>query len=477
MQAAANNILVRFILPAGSILALSILLSTGLIQVPQHYLLAGVALAVIFIVSFISPEAGLYILIISMLLSPEIIVGEVASAGPLKRGVTLRLDDFLLVVIGISWFARAALRKDIGLFRETPLNKAILWYILAVIISTIWGTVNGLVRPLAGFLYALKLIEYFVVFFVTVNIVQDRSQVRRLLIVLLAVCLVVSFYGIAQIPLGDRVTTPFEGRNPEPNTFGGYILFMLSLIIGIALAHDRPKVRWAMVPFLIIAVPLLFSFSRSSMVGLAGMYLAFLVFSPRRGIVILALILLVLTGPVIIPDKVVERVTYTWDQPQAPELRHPLQVEVFGVWVDTSTSARIISYRRVSEDWLDHPLLGHGVTGYPFVDAQYMRVLAEMGLVGLLAFLWLLISIFRVSYRTYRQARTPLFRALGLGLTAGVCALAVHSLGTNTFFIVRIMEPFWLTVGIVVRLLQIEAEEERAKLSEAALAPAPSSVL
>ena len=114
----------------------------------------------------------------------------------------------------------------------------------------------------------------------------------------------------------------------------------------------------------------------------------------------------------------------------------------------------------VSRDWIKHPFLGHGITGYAFMDAQFALVLAETGLVGLGIFLWLLVSIFRVGYRTLREARTPLFRALGLGLAVGVIALATHSIGTNSFIIVRIMEPFWLLTGIVVRSLEVEAEEE-----------------
>ena len=459
MQTGANTIFSRFILPAGSILILSILLSTGLLRVPQSYLLAGVALGVIFIICFLSPEAGLYILIVSMLLSPEIIFGHVAAEGPLQRGVTLRLDDFLLVVIGLSWFARTAVQRELIILRKTPLNKPIVCFILAMVVSTTWGYINGLVTAKAGFFYTLKLIEYFVVYFMTVNILRDRHQVKKLVITLIVVCILVSLYGIVQIPMGRRVTAPFEGAVGEPNTFGGYIVFMLSMILGIALAHDKPRVRAAMVPLLLVAVPLLFSLSRSSFVALMGMYLALLVFSPRRGIVILALIFLVVSSPVLLPQKVKDRITYTWKQPYK---RHPLQVKVFGIWLDTSTSARITSYRRLSKDWIDHPILGHGVTGYRFMDAQFPRVLAEMGLAGLIIFLWLLWSIFMVGYRTFRGAQTTLFRGLGFGLMVGLCAMAVHALGTNTFFIVRIMEPFWLTTGIVARLLQIEAEEGSA---------------
>jgi len=70
----------------------------------------GLIALIIFAVAFIKIEWGLYILIFSMLLSPEIMVSETGSAA-LGRGVTLRLEDFLLVVIGFSWFAKNAVYK------------------------------------------------------------------------------------------------------------------------------------------------------------------------------------------------------------------------------------------------------------------------------------------------------------------------------------------------------------------------------
>ena len=332
-------------------------------------------------------------------------------------------------------------------------------YCLIIIISTIWGFITGRVQGKSGFFFTLKLIEYFLIYFMTVNIVKDRDHVRKLITALIVTCVLVSLNGIAQIPAGGRVTAPFEGVHAEPNTFGGYLVFMISLILGIAFTHDRPSVRRGLFALSFITVPLLFSLSRSSMIALAGMYLVLLALSPRRIILIIGMIILVVGAPAIIPKKVKERVTYTWDQPY---LRHELQVEVFGILLDTSTSQRVTAIMRAGKDWLKHPIFGYGVTGYRFLDAQLPRVMVETGLVGLGVFLWLLTTVFRVGYRAFREAKTPLFQGLGLGLAVGVFTLAVHGLGTNTFIIVRIMEPFWLTTGIVARLLEIEAEEEQA---------------
>ena len=51
-----------------------------------------------------STDAALYLLIFSMLLSPEFVAGA-TSVSSLGRGITLRIDDFLLLIIGFGWLA------------------------------------------------------------------------------------------------------------------------------------------------------------------------------------------------------------------------------------------------------------------------------------------------------------------------------------------------------------------------------------
>ena len=55
-----------------------------------------IIMLLVFVCTFVWPEAGLYVVIFSMLLSPEIIAGDIAGKATLGRGLTLRLEDFLL---------------------------------------------------------------------------------------------------------------------------------------------------------------------------------------------------------------------------------------------------------------------------------------------------------------------------------------------------------------------------------------------
>ena len=80
------------------VMVLCILVGKGIAMTNPTVALGVAAVVVMFLVSFLSTEVALYILIFSMLLGPEIILGNLGGGSHLSRGVTLRLDDFLLVI-------------------------------------------------------------------------------------------------------------------------------------------------------------------------------------------------------------------------------------------------------------------------------------------------------------------------------------------------------------------------------------------
>jgi O-antigen ligase len=92
------------------------------------------------------------------------------------------------------------------------------------------------------------------------------------------------------------------------------------------------------------------------------------------------------------------------------------------------------------------------------MDAQYPRILVETGVVGMLAFAWLIYALFRVVLSAWREQQDDLLRGLSVGLIAGLVGLLVHAVGANTFIIVRIMEPFWFTTGLVISLAALKDE-------------------
>ena len=63
-----------------------------------------------------------------------------------------------------------------------------------------------------------------------------------------------------------------------------------------------------------------------------------------------------------------------------------------------------------------------------------------------------------MGLRTWRNQQSDLLRGLSVGFIAGLVGLLIHAFGANTFIIVRIMEPFWFLVGIVVALASMDEE-------------------
>jgi len=173
--------------------------------------------------------------------------------------------------------------------------------------------------------------------------------------------------------------------------------------------------------------------------------------SEKRVIVLSLMAIMLALSPLYLPASIKDRILYTFSQPE-----HREQIEIGGVRLDTSTSARLTSWKEALRDWTQHPFWGYGVTGYSFIDAQFPRVLVETGILGLAAFIYLLVSVFKLAYSNLKLLKMPEHKGLVLGFLVGYSGLLIHAIGANTFIIVRIMEPFWLLAGIVTILPNLE---------------------
>ncbi len=446
----------------GNLVAIGVLavaafaLSQGLTRASFTYTVGVLAAFTLFGLVFLRNDWGIYVVTFSMLLSPEF----AASGGGLSEGrsIVVRSEDFVLIVIGFAWLAKTAVNKELGLVGKTPLNRPILAYVLANVLATLLGYLSGTVGGSAGFFYVLKYVEYFVVYYMVVNNVQDRAHARRLVIAAFLTAAVVSVVGIAQIPSGERVSAPFEGEIGEPNTFGGYLLLLMAIAGGIALETHRLRLRVICLALVaLMGLPFTFTLSRASYVGLPPVLLVLAWFSRQRRFMIGLVLLLAFCSPILLftlPTSVTKRVLYTFE----PE-KGQATVRIGRVGLDPSTSARLISFRSAIEGWMRRPVFGFGVTGFGFMDAQYARVLVETGAIGFAAFAWLVWTVLRSSAAAFRSLREPEDRGVALGFMAGTIGLLAHAIGSNTFIIVRIMEPFWFFAGIVLMLPPLERAE------------------
>jgi O-antigen ligase len=230
----------------------------------------------------------------------------------------------------------------------------------------------------------------------------------------------------------------------EPNTLGGYLVLMTAITMGLYFTSisGRGQIFCGLLAFLFV-IPLFYTQSRSSYAATLPVIMVFVWLSEKRHWVIIGVLLLGISLPFIAPKAAKDRIIYTFTQ---GEDRQDV-VEIRGERLDTSTSARLRNWKEASSDWIKHPILGFGMTGYGLVDTQYIRVMTETGFIGLLTFFLLMYTLFRQTYVIFKEATKPFYRGLSMGFLAGFVGMLFHSIGANTFIIVRIMEPFLISNG------------------------------
>ncbi len=441
-----------------ALLLMAIVLVSHFVVQASFTIAVGLSLAVVvFIISFFNIKFALYILIFSMLLSPEIGMRDTGGGG-----ATIRVDDFLILIISIAWLVKMAVVKEFGVFVRTKLTLPIFLYFTACIVSTAIGIVAGRVAASTGILFVVKYFEYFLIYFIVTNHLRGRKEAEIFLVMFLITCTLVCFFSLSQVPADGRVTAPFEGASGEPNTLGGYIVLIFSVMMGIFLTAPFSRTMRIVYGsiFVLMVMVLLATQSRGSWMAFATMYMGFIVFHERKLVLGLVLLGSLLFGPIVLPNSVKDRFRYTFKKESGWASRY--QERVVGVTLDTSASARIRDWKDAWREFKSKPVFGYGITGWKFIDSQYIRTLVETGIVGLGAFIFLIGTLLRQTYNRLKSARDELFRGVYLGFLVGTIALLIHGLSANSFIILRIMEPFWFLAGIVMistKFLEEETEE------------------
>ena len=425
------------------------LVSYGGYGASEHQLLALLMIVglVASLATLVQTNFGLAILIFSMLLSPELEIFKVPA-----KSVVIRVDDFLIGAVFLTWLAKMAIFKEVALFQRTPLNRPIITYLLVCLFSTLLGFMTGSVKSASSFFFILKYVEYFLIFFMFVNNLRDRRQVDHFMTCFLATALQVCLLSLSQYGKTERLGSPFEGKNPEPASLGGYLLIMIAFMLGLFSYPEWPRHRVIILPLLgLFGTVLLLSISRGAFIAFGPLYLTAILFSRRRGYLTFLLVLAVTIGVTLVPANVVKFTREAFVGKSYEIGGHEFEIGASGV-------ERFENWKYVLELWKRQPFVGRGVTGVGIVDNQFIRVLGETGIVGILAFVWLLLTIFRVGFTALKNPGN-FSKALGLALICATVGLLGQGLTANSFIIVRIMEPFWFLAAVTVGVSALETPE------------------
>lgn len=360
---------------------------------------------------------------------------------------------------------------------KNPIIHAVLFYLLIVIITAITSS-----HPLVSFKFLLARLWFIIpiLIFGTHFFQKEKNRMQFLWLFVIATCIAIvyslahhSLYGFGEKE-GHWVMWPLF---KDHTIYGAIVALVLPLVIAIYFAEKHSPLTQAILLVLIaiVLVGLYYSYTRAAWLSIICASMVCLVvyyrinFKILAGIGIIALILGI----------------YKWDQIQMELGRNKYEhtTESFderlqsatNVTTDASNLERINRWSCAIAMFEQRPIFGYGPGTYAFeyapfqepenltiistnfgdmgnAHSEYLGALAEMGVMGMVSFIGIVVAIFFSMITLYNKL--PLSetknRVLVMGMIAATTTYFVHAFLNNFLDTDKAAIPIWAMCAMVI---------------------------
>ncbi|MCK4309640.1 MAG: tetratricopeptide repeat protein [Candidatus Atribacteria bacterium] len=409
----------------------------------------------------------------------------------------------ILVIIGLMfWFLKMTAQEEFKIIR-IPLNLPVLAFMAICALSLFWSN-----SPMVSLLELPLFLAGPILYFIVANNIRDEHQINRLLTVLLIISSLLGIYGIFQYQgidfafwKGNVARSQVFGLFGNVNYFAEYLIVPLPLAISLFLAtRNRAQKILLLVGILAMGGSLILTFTRGSYlaIGISSLFMFFLYLASRgknlikehKKIFIFVLVVaLLVTGLFIFPNPLNKSGTVI------SKIKGRISISQF-----TSGS----SLKRREAIWgfttlmiRDHPLLGSGLGTfkynslsyqakffgqgenrllYPYGIAreshnEYLQIGAEVGMLGLGIFFWLIITYFNYGIKLLKRIQDRYRQGMIIGLMGGIMAVLIDAIFGFPLHLPATLVLFWLFIGFIISIKYSGQEtkiEEKKKLESKA---------
>ncbi len=373
----------------------------------------------------------------------------------------------------ISWVIKRSIMRD---FR--PANTAVSLPIVAFTFLGFLSTLTSvsLILSLEGFFF--KLLEWVMLYFIIVEVINNTEKFGRILLVILFSMILTAADGLFQFITG----ADFIRKNPlipsligggiiqgpfgNPNTFAGWLVIIAPPVLSLAYFGTgnwpglSKKYEW----FKKSVRPLLWAVAILSIVCLALTY--------SRGGWVAFMLSLIFLG--IVRDKkilifiIIAAFILSFTVP------HFLKYRIKSI-TNFSQLDRFILWKEALDITADFPVLGAGLNTYATVvpayklteetgyypHNSYLQMAAESGVLGVGAFLWILVALFRTSISNIKRINDKFYGAVLAGLLAGLFGFLVHSFFDVNMYSLQLGNLMWFIMGLIIAVQKVFSTEER----------------
>lgn len=411
---------------------------------------------------------------------------------PFERIGTLELASFTIKINHIfglititAWFLAMLIKKEVR-FKKMPIIIPLLFFLLVNLLS--FTQAVNLFR--AGTVFIFTLLAVLISLAVT-NLVTTRKKLSKLIIVLFLSAFVVTAFGLFQFAgdlmglpssvtgLRDLYTSKIFGfprvhsTALEPLYFANYLLVPLSLALSLLFGKIK-KIRWFWLLVIIILslTNFILALSRAAYIALAFSVLIIILyhlkhlFSLKRIIYFLIVVLAVyfifirvfnLTGDFTLYfDKFIKQAT--------------------GIFTGASYTDRADTMNQAWAMFKTHPYLGVGTgnfgpqaawyplvtpdKGWLIVNSEFLEIMAETGIFGLMSFLLVLLILFIKSIEAIRKAQDSYLKAVMIGLLAAFIGVIIQYQTFSILYIIHI----WFLFGLMMAVQNLILNETSDKI-------------
>ncbi|MEO1245960.1 MAG: O-antigen ligase family protein [Pseudomonadota bacterium] len=319
-------------------------------------------------------------------------------------------------------------------------------------------------------------VQMIMLYFICYHSLGDEKRQQQIVYLMLFVLFLIAFRDARNFTSGmsfsydSRAEGPFWQVGLGPNHFGAYIVHNAALALGLGFFTVQRYWRWFFIGTAIISVKPLFStYSRGAWAAALAVMVVFGVLQRRSLLVVL--IALMIGWQTLLPEDVVDRVSMT---------------ETTDGELESSAGDRVVLWGLAWDMFLDNPVFGRGLDAfehsgvggrYTNVHSLYLETLAELGVIGFIFLLIILLRSMLAGWALFRRGESDFQRGLGLGFLGCVIATIITNLFGDRWSYFAMSINYWILWGIVERALasiRVRAREPAATRAGDAPRPEPA---
>jgi len=408
----------------------------------------------VFLTLFIRAEVGLFFLVP---LIPMTSVLEKLNEYPFGKDFV----DVMVVAIIIGTFIQR--RFGAGDAPGARINKVMFLLVALNIVALIRGNLfldeagaiqEGRIQVLKNFL----LMPIF--YYLTLRNIRTRRELL-ILLVLTAVSIMAmavnfrnTFVWVKSYHYSHDMRIGGMLRYLGPNELGAFFAQYGCMLAGIALCEKKKMMKAILsVGVCLCLYVAMYSFSRSAYLAVFVVSVFFAVVWKRK--LLIPIVVFLLAWRIVLPVSVVERIdmTFMQEEVEMEVAEERGAISVGGSKVDSVGRKQL--WETAFEIFLRNPLFGTGYNTFASIaggDAhnQYLKTLAEQGVVGFGVFIWFLVAAYREGMRKYRESSDDFSKGLGLGFGACTLAVMVGNITGDHWSYYNLMSFYWIYLAMIV---------------------------